>query len=214
MTTTIVCVQRDGGEYDDPRWVRALREGVRHWAPNADFACITSSPHFAKDPWRVPPAHPEWKGKWSLVNWWQPGLFSGRVIAVGLDTLITGSLEDLFALQSNTICGISDFYQPKFLASGVMAWNADCIESRDLYETFERDAKRIMVKHPRMDPWMRQIIPYAVRLQEKLPNQIVSYKKHAQACCPLGARIVCGHGEPRFDNPRTGWAHRAWMEQL
>lgn len=44
------------------------------------------------------------------------------------------------------------------------------------------------------------------------PGQIVSLKVHARNGPPEGARLVCGHGDPRFSDPAAGWAHRAWKE--
>ncbi len=205
----VVCVQRDGGAFNDPRWIRALRAGVQKWLPSADFRCITGAQYPGHH--IIMPRHPEWAGKWTLVNWWTPGLFTGqRVIAVGLDTLITGDLSAIAAYDGK-YAGISDFYQPNVLASGVMTWFGD--ELQVLYDAFCKDPEGIQHRFPRMDPWMRTIIPDAVRLQDVFPDQIVSLKAHARAKCPKHARIVCGHGNPRLNSPTAGWAYGAWLAQ-
>ena len=202
---TVVCVLRSGGAYG-PEWVWALERGIREHLTNFQFRVITDFKGvFGK--FEVPMAH-HWPKWWSLVNWWKPGLFPGRVLAMGVDTLATGNLDQI-ATYDGAIAGISDFYHPAVLASGVMVWQKDA--GADLYEAFRKDAGAIMRRFPRMDPWMRTVIgDRAGRLQDHFPGQIVSYKAHARAGVPAGARLVCGHGEPKFNNPKCGWANNWW----
>jgi hypothetical protein len=54
-----------------------------------------------------------------------------------------------------------------------------------------------------------------VRLQDVFPGQIVSLKRHCNPAKgakgpPVGARLVCGHGKPRFSERAAGWAHEEW----
>lgn len=207
---TVVCVLRTGGPvYNDLSWVWALKRGVDRFLPGAQFRCITDAPGVGI--WRAPMRHPEWLGYWSLVNWFAPGLFPGRVIAVGLDTLMVGDLSEI-AAYSGPPAGINDFFQPPRLASGVMSWYGD--ELAHLFTTFEANADNIRARFPRMDPWLRTQIPDAERLQNHFPGQIVSLKAHAREGIPDGARIVCLHGKPRLNSPDAGWAYEYWKGQI
>lgn len=205
---TLVTVYRTGGPYT-ARWVRALQRQAARWLPDATFRVLTDAPSEIPDV-AIPLRH-DWRGVWSLVEWWRPGLFPGRVIAVGLDTLIIGDASPLMACPA-MIAGIDDFYHPELLASGVMVWQRDA--GHLLYDIFAADPDGVRRRFPRMDPWMRTVIPGAARLQALYPGLITSYKVHAKAGPPSGAAIVCGHGQPKFDAPRAGWAYRHWMEAL
>jgi hypothetical protein len=202
--TTVVCVMRSGGDYT-PAYVWALKRGLARHNPEYDFRVLSDLDCFG--PWGIRLRH-NWPGWWSLVEWWRDGLFDTRVIAMGLDTLITGDLSDI-ASYDGPIAGISDFYHPRLLASGVMVWQPDA--GAELYERFAREPDAIMRRYPRMDPWMRSVIPHAGRLQAHAPGHILSYKKHCRGGLPKGARICCFHGKPRPADPRAGWAHTAWL---
>jgi len=200
---TVVTVLRSGGEYSQ-QWVHALRRSIQQFLPGATFRVLTDFPGL--DPWAIPLQH-GWPGWWSLVEWWRPGLFTGRVLAMGLDTFAVDDLSEI-AAYDGPLAGISDFYTPKVLASGVMSWTGD--EGAHIYETFAKDPRAVMQRHRRMDPWMRTLVPDAVRLQDIVPDQIVSFKKHARSGPPANARLVVGHGQPRFSSARAGWAHEHW----
>lgn len=204
---TLVCVLRSGGVYT-PEWARKLYVGARQHLPEAEFRVLTDLPTHSFPAGTAIPLQHDWPGWWSLVEWWRPGLFQGRVLAMGLDTLLVGSLADI-ASCTEPIAGISDFYQPRVLASGVMTWEGDA--GAHIYETFARNPAAVMRHQRRMDPWMRGLIPRAARLQDLYPRQIVSYKAHARSGIPPGARIVCGHGSPKFSEARAGWAHLHWQ---
>ncbi len=204
---TVVCVLKTSAAYN-PSWVHALRAGVARWLPQANFVALADQD--VGPGWR-PLANP-WPRHWCLVNWFAPGLFTGRVIAVGLDTLMVGDLSDI-AAYDGPLAGIDDFYMPKLLASGVMSWTGD--EAAPIYEAFLKDPDGIMSRFPRMDPWMRTIVPKAERLQRHFPGQIISYKAHGRSALPAGSRICCFHGKPGItDLPGTSWARAEWDTRL
>jgi hypothetical protein len=203
MALTVACVLHEKGGTFTTLHAKALCAGVETHLPGARFACISTNPDV---PGYVPMPRPDWTGKWSLVNWWTPGLFTGRVLAVGLDTFIVGPLDDL-AAYDGPAAGIDDFYQMRLLASGAMAWDGD--ELAHVHEAFARDPRGTMRRYPRMDPWLRTVAPNLRRLQRRYPDQIVSYKAHARAAVPDGARVVCFHGKPR-PHEATGWASVHW----
>jgi len=58
--------------------------------------------------------------------------------------------------------------------------------------------------------WIHGHVLEADQLLDLYPGHIVSFKVHAREEPPEGARIVCGHGRPRFSSPSAGWAHEHW----
>jgi hypothetical protein len=133
------------------------------------------------------------EGWWAKLAMFQPGRFRGRCLYFDLDTIIVGSLDDLAGYDGD-FAGISDFYHPDLLQSGVMAWEA-C--KADHIWTKWHDAGRPQF-HPRGDGgWIGTMMPNAERLQDKFPGQLVSFKAHCSRGIPPNARAVCFHGLPR-----------------
>jgi hypothetical protein len=206
---TIACVLRSGGVYDR-RWVDALRCQVEKYAPGVEFRCLTN---VAGVDGALPLAHnlPGW---WSKMELFRPGLFSGRVLYLDLDTLVVGSLSPLLE-HTDGFAMLADFYReerpmgrPRFGESGVMAW----VPSRATNELWQRfssgPAMHMQVEH-RDGAFVRHNIVHSY-LQDLYPGLIVSFKIHAHHEIPDGASLVCGHGEPKFDTPAAGWAHKMW----
>jgi hypothetical protein len=206
----VVCVLRTGGVYT-PSWVRALHRGVREYLPNADFICLSDQPFSILGVERIPLRY-RWKGWWSKVEIFRPGLFTGPTLYLDLDSLPIGFLGGIAGFQGD-FATLSDFYQLKHMASGVMAWTPGG-RSHGIYETFLQDPEGIMRTHPgRSDHWYRRVLGEVQRLQSLFPGQIVSYKAHARNGPPKDARLVCGHGNPRFSSPSAGWTHKLWKER-
>lgn len=198
---TVVTLYRTGGPVYSREWVWALKRGLNRHLSNFDFKVLTDDPtveHY----WRVPLIH-GWPGWFSKVELFRPGLFTGRVLYMDLDTLPVGDLSEL-ASYDGPFAMLSDFYQPRIPASGVMAWSGD--ECAHLYEAFRSNPPPM---RGRLDYWIGPNAKPA-RLQDEFPGQIVSFKRHAKANPPEAARLVCGHGQPRFSESKAGWAHQHW----
>lgn len=199
---------RTGGDFS-AEWVTALKAGLDLYLQDFRFVCLTDDP--AVDPrWRVPLLH-GFAGWWSKFELFRPGLFTGRVLYIDLDSIPVGDLSDL-ARYDGPFAMLSDFYAPQNPASGVMAWTAG--EGDALYERFVADPRGIMRRHrTRSDPFYASVLGDVARLQDYAPGQIVSLKAHARAGTPDGARLVCFHGKPRPNDPAAGWAHVEWVSR-
>lgn len=210
---TVVGVLRSGGDFD-PRWVRALMRGVDLHLKGHRFVCLTDW-HF--DGCTTYLLEHDWPRWWPKVELFRPGLFEESVLYLDLDTLAVGDLSEI-ASYSGPFATISDFYHPPMLASGVMAWTPGP-HTEQIYEAFLEDPDGIMRSHPnRMDVWLRKVAPDGDRLQDLYPGQIVSLKDGKRRGVlregvPDGARLVCGHGNPRLSSPEAGWAHEMWAER-
>lgn len=208
--TTVACVLRSGGAYDI-EWVYALKRGVNAHLPEHRFICLTDVPAIPTV-WARPLRH-SWPKWWAKLELFRPGLFDGPVLYMDLDTLVVGSLVDLASYRGD-LAMMTGFYKdgtggrPYMQQSGVMAWTPGPATQR-LWQQWMRAPNEHMDSHRGDGAWLDRHVQ-ADRLMELYPGQIVSYKVHARDGVPGGARLVCGHGVPRFNDPKAGWAHRHW----
>lgn len=192
---TVYCVLARGGWCGPGDVLRLESEVAANLHVPHRFVCLTDTtvpgieclPLVAK----LPDGAPKW---WFKMELWRPGLLSGRCLYFDLDTRIVGDLCDL-AAYSGAFAGISDFYRPTTLQTGVMAWDADGIWPAKLWDAWHPEASngsqaRLVanVLRGRED-----------RLDQLYPGAIISYKCHVrkQGRIPLDARVVCLHGKPR-----------------
>lgn len=203
---TAACVLKAGGVYTE-EWVYALRRGVaRNLDQPFEFACLSDRSLGVQ--WEK--LEHNWRGWWSKIELFRPGLFRGPVVYFDLDTLILGDVSDL-ASYRGPFAMLSDFYAPKMAASGVMAWTPG-LHTEAIYHAFVKQSSQGHVPNGRSDYWYAKNAPKPERLQDLFPGQIVSFKAHAKAGAPAGARVLCFHGKPRPNDPAAGWAHQAWSE--
>lgn len=138
---------------------------------------------------------------WAKLQMFRPHAFAKgeRVLYFDLDTVITGPLDDIATYAGPFAC-LRDFYRPWGLGSGVMLWqHGTC---NDLWSEW------VAKGEPKLrggdQSWVEVMRPDAIRLQDRFPGQIASWKKDCAAGIPAGARIVCFHGTPRPHE--VGWA--------
>lgn len=209
MSVTVACVLKSGGVYT-PEWVYALKRGLNRHLSDFEFVCLTDMP-LNPPHWRVSLEH-AWRGWWSKLELFRPGLFTGPVLYMDLDTLPVGDLSAI-ASYAGTFAMLSDLFQPKLAQSGVMAWTPGPI-SHGVWQRFKADPASAMRRHRGDGEFIRSVVPKADRLQALYPGQIVSLKAHCRPPKvkgpPKGARLVCGHGQPKFNKPAAGWAHVMW----
>lgn len=174
----VICVNAGNYLGMGDEYVRRLRAGVeRHYRGKFNFHVLTDGP-------------PSW---WAKMALFEPGRFEGRCVYFDLDTVISGPLVDLLAYDG-PFAGLRDVWQPGQMGSGVMSWTAG--EADHIWRAWV-DAGR-----PQDDPhgdqaFITQHMPTALRLQDLLPGQIVSFKAHCGQGVPEGARVICFHGRPR-----------------
>ena len=205
----IACVLRSGGSTYDPRWVHALKRQANEQLPEHEFVCLTDVEAIHPG-WRAPMEH-AWEGWWSKMELFRPGLFpEGRlVLYFDLDTLLIGPL-DFLAGYRGEFGVIRGFYHP-VRQSGVMAWRPGEISGR-MWEEWTADPEKHMSTYRGDGRWLDGHLPRegVDQLLDLFPGRIVSYKVDAREGPPDGARVVCGHGRPRFSSPHAGWAHVHW----
>lgn len=142
-------------------------------------------------------------------------MLDGPLLFFDLDTAIVGDLSDLAEVaQRAPFAMLRDFYRPKGLGSGVMAWNGNDVSACCFYDMFVYRPDEWMAKCAGGDQEFIErvaFMPGVIRLQDAVPNQIVSYKVHCRNGIPPDARVVCLHGQPKFgDMPANDPVRMAW----
>lgn len=215
---TVAAVLRSGGGYRERDAARLYR-AVSRWAGKGqpkirwEFRLLTDVD--------VPgltclPLTENWPGWWSKMELFQPGLLTGPVLYLDLDTLIVGDLHELLELPAyvDAPASLEDFYAPGRRASGVIAWDADRhrAEMAEYWNRVRADADGLQRQHNRrMDTFLGEAFMAEDPIQRMLPRQVVSFKVHCALGVPPDARVVCFHGRPRLNElPKGNELRRLW----
>ncbi len=199
MGLTVVCVYRPGGGFSYDYVIR-LRDGVREHSYIHDrFVCLSTQK--LRNVETIQLKH-HWPGYWSKLELFRPGLFSGRVAYLDLDTMIVGDISDIIADDSEFGCGTNWKGGGTEINSSFMTWDADkdfsCLYTKFdpvVIPQYEKSWKR----------WGDQgfiqdnlPVPFT-SLYEKYPGRIVSYKETVLKLgkVPREADMVVFHGKPR-----------------
>lgn len=180
-----------------PEHVVALQKQVEKWAPLAQFTCLSDVKIDGVD---CVPLKRHWPGWWSKIEMFDPEL-GGGFLFLDLDTVISGDLSDILAIDKLTL--LRDFYRDgvklkEGLGGGLIYVPAGA--GREVWDEFTANPAAVMQLYRRGDQhffekfWLKS----AARWQDVLPGQVVSYKVHCQRSgVPPGARVICFHGIPR-----------------
>ncbi len=218
---TVACVLRSGGVYT-AEWVCKLRDGVaRNLTVPHRFICLTDLEHEVEgagvEVIRLPK---DWKGWWSKLCLFAPGLITGRALYLDLDTIVVGSLDEIAAYRHHFTMA-HEFYRPSKICSTVMAWEGDY---SFLYHAFAEDPERIAAKYDAADPDVgigdqafcedqMHLTGHRVDTFRDLfgVRSIASYKvDRCQDGPPADAAVVCFHGFPKQHQIATGWVPKLW----
>lgn len=121
-----------------------------------------------------------------------------RILAVGLDTIITGPIDWLFE-WAEAPCGfIADPYQPDTISNSVMTFDHE--GARILWEAYQEALETKfeglkMFDRPSEMMLMRKVWEqHRWPLLEDMPSRLLSYKAHSPH---VGASVVYFHGSPK-----------------
>lgn len=156
------------------------------------------------------------KGWWGKLYLFAPDTFEKgeRVLYFDLDTVITGSLDEI-AAYDGPFAILRDAYRTDGLQSSVMAWEASNW-TQEIWKTWE------FWKRPEVaggdQAWIEKIsqgMPkgYASMRtdlwQNLYPGKFHSYKVDCQEFVPKGTSVVFFHGFPR-PHQAGGWVKDVW----
>lgn len=205
----VACVLRSGGVYD-AEWARKLRDGVeRHLTLPHRFLCLSDVEVPCE---RIPLEH-NWPGWWSKIE-----LFNGKLptpcLYLDLDTIITGSLDELFKCPYD-FAMLRNFNNPEMVGSGVMWFNK---VPTKVYEKFIKQPEAYIAHHKRVEngsycgdqAFVWDALGRKVDLITDSFNNIKSYKRHCRKALPKDTSIVCFHGHPRPCSVSDEWVKENW----
>lgn len=162
---TVACVWRTGNSgYDAHDYVgRMARAVARNLAQPHRFVCLSDSTRGPVGIERIPLLH-NWPGFWSKVELFRPGLFTGPVIYLDLDTVVCGSLDPIAGAMVDHPLLCSWDMQHGWINSSFLAWSVDlsCV-----YETMAADPAAIMRQHDGRGPWWGDQGHLQVTLQDR-----------------------------------------------
>lgn len=182
----VICVLREGGEYDRTHVARLARQVEQHAPVGTEFICLEN------------PAE-GWPGWWAKMALFKE---QGPLLYLDLHSTLVGSVEPLLELagRHEFIC-LRDFnYPQREVQSSVMAWRGDLSH---LYRKFTENPQAHMAENSSARWWGDQGFierhqPERSYWQDLVPGQLVSFKKHVRGRgLPPAARVIVFHGKPR-----------------
>jgi hypothetical protein len=186
------------------------------------FVCLTDAPPPHRDWLRAhrinlrPLVH-GWPGAWAKIELFRPGLFAGRVLALDLDTLATGSVTTL-ADCDRPFATLSDFLRPGHLDTSIMAWQGGALDF--IHAAFAAEAEAAMTDFADPTEWIAHCCRRAElrpdRLQDLAPGLCATATPIAGGAPirakPPGVGLICFHGNPKphqlvddYDLVRRHW---------
>ena len=151
---------------------------------------------------RLPLLH-DWPSWFAKMELFRPDL-RGPLLYLDLDTVVLGDLSPLERPGPSRM--LSDFYRPHQPASGLMYLTEE--DRAKVWGHWMRDSAGHMRRARTPQCWGDQgIIAEALPGVARWGSEAVSYKVHCKATGrpPVGARVVCFHGQPRPWGVKHSW---------
>lgn len=121
---TVACVHKLGcAAYDRNDYVGALADAVsRNLTTPHRFVCLTDAVSVPDGVERIPLRH-GWRGFWSKLELFRPGLFDGSVLYLDLDTIVCGDITDI--ANADSPLALSWDMKRGWINSSLMRWSVD-----------------------------------------------------------------------------------------
>lgn len=202
---TVACVNINnylnrGQEYVDKLYAMVKRNLNQRF----DFHCINENNSTG---WWANMNH----GWWAKVDLFEPGKFSGRVLYIDLDSVITGPLDQLVEHK-----GIIDmqYWDGKFpeYNSSVMVWDAG--EHEEIFTKYTSDIPKWTVVGSKMFKNFegdQEWIQYISTWNTFPPGMVQSYKFNCTEILQKECKICTFHGHPKPHEVTTGWVPEYWQ---
>lgn len=208
----VVCVKwgtKYGADY-----VNKLFHGVtKYLTLPHDFTCFTEDPSGLDEGILTEPLAENWNNWWGKATLFAPHALTGRLLYIDLDSVITGSLDDLgrysgaFALMSTR-----EIYCEKAkdgYNSSIIAWHTSFGSS--IYASLKRYYQYVLKYICRFDFWLEMTVANADYVQEYLPGQFLDYCSFCQEIVPEGCRIVAFPRDPKPHEAKAPWIQDLWQ---
>ena len=209
---TVLCVLKSGGDYD-AHYVRKLRDGVaKHLSLPHRFVCLSDVEVPCE---RIALKH-DWKGWWSKVEIFRPGVITGPTLYLDLDSVITGSLDSVSTIPYDFAMLDIEPDGQHTAHSGAMWIAKPC---PIVYERFAENPGYWMDFHESNahdrycgdQAYISDQFEQIPRLHHALPGFFRSYTyDKCQDRIPEGCSVVCFGGPPR-PSQADGWVKGVWV---
>lgn len=202
---TIACVLFQGKDVNKnsqcftPEWVDKLYRGIKRNLKDFQFVCFTDKRYEFKEDIKQIPLKYNLPAYMPILEIFRLDL--GRVLFMGLDTVITGSLEDI-ASYSGDFAMIRDPNNLEKGASGVMSFPY----RPDIWEKYINNQKGTY------DQVFLHSIPHEY-LCDHFPDQMISYKCHVKKKRDLlkKTKIVYFHGREKPHEIEEEFVKEHWV---
>lgn len=183
---TVVCVENGNYQGCGERYVDTLRAMVaRHLSQPYEFVVHRDN---------------ERPGWWAKTALFRSGRFTGRILYLDLDSVITGPLDKL--VEHKGIIHLTDWgWKTPTYGSGVMVWDAG--EHSDVDTLYTPDVPARFVGD---QDWITALGGWAA-----LPAAMCcSYRYHCKVAPPAGCVVCSMHGRPKPHEITSGWVPEYW----
>jgi len=202
------------------RYVNRLAAGVArhlHVCPHR-FVCFTENAEgIDTDAVEVKPLLvTDMQGWWNKISLFRSDIgLTGRLLYIDLDTVITGSLDDIAAYQGPfaTLSTRGFENEQDYLDgynSSIMAWEAGF--GHEVARVFERYAEHIVELCVSDQEYLEMMMLNADLVQDIWPNQVREYKGECTAGVPSGTSIVTFPLIPKPHQYPSPWIAELWVE--
>lgn len=214
---TVACVLKSGGVYDEHDYVGPLARAVaRNLTVPHRFVCLTDA-ELAIDGVEVEPLRHGWRGFWSKIELYRPGLFTGPVMALDLDMVVCGNLDDLARATAPLLCTWDMMHS--WINSSLTRWSVDlsCV-----YDAMVADPSGMMRAYESGAKWgdqgllqdtlVAQRIPWRW-FQSEFPGQVWWHPNaYRSAAAPTGVRVANWCGHPKMHQiTDSDWLRAHWV---
>lgn len=212
---TVACVHKTGGKYDRADYVGILARAVaRHLTVPHRFVCLSDRAHESVE---VVPLVQGWPGYWSKVEIYRPGLCNGPLLYFDLDTVISGSLDELASMTDPVVVAwdmMRGWLNSSFLFTRV---DLSC-----MWEAMTANPQAMMRKYNSgAGPyWGDQGMLQDVLTSRRIPWRWVQSVKPHQVIWsapglrgkppPAGTRVEMWYGDPKQPDLGGAWLAEHW----
>lgn len=207
--TTIACVLKTGGDFDERYVVNLKRALDRNLTHPFKFVCLTDLPGIkGVETIRLVNGHPGW---WAKIELFRPGLVdTERVLYFDLDTVILANIDDILTLGDD-FYGLRPWNKKNLTAgncaSGILAWKNGAYDF--LFKEFSSDEINRLGDQVYISTALKSHGGVFTPFQDAIPG-IYSYKRECRNGRPQDARIICFHGRPRVHEVTDAWVKEVW----
>ena len=206
----------------DPTWVDKLYRGIaRNYKGMFELVCLTDKFYKFHEPIKqIRFARSVDQYGWmSLIEMYRPDICQGKRFTVGLDTIITGPLDDIFGYSAKIALCTDPFIRDTVCNAVTMCNSEFCDEywkfwTNNEYELIRESQLEIGTSaFPSEMSLLRNRYGKSPRLDEIFPGKILSYKQHIvdkPAHMLHNSSIIYFHGVPKPHRVNQRWVRECW----